>query len=190
MSAGLLVEPSTAVFVILGREKSTMKHRFSPNEELSCFHVNALMLKKKNRCEVKEQGTAEHVRLVGRIRTEPWCLSWALQHRRGWMRAAIFTARKAGRRLLISRMALCCSHPTSWPQNNPTNRLSVEQMVRWGVRGMPVSTLLEQGCFFCGGSCWCARAEWSRGMVFAHFQNRRSRGYYKLKLKEFIIGNC
>lgn len=47
MSAGLLVEPSTAVFVILGREKSTMKHRFSPNEELSCFHVNALMLKKK-----------------------------------------------------------------------------------------------------------------------------------------------
>lgn len=45
-------------------------------------------------------------------------------------------------------MVLCCSHPTSWPQNNPTNRLSVEEMVRWGVREMPVSTLLEQGCFF------------------------------------------
>ena len=42
-----------------------MKSSFSPNEERAYFHVNAQM-KKKKRCEVKEQGAAEHVRLVGR----------------------------------------------------------------------------------------------------------------------------
>lgn len=43
-----------------------MKSSFSRSEERAYFHVNALMLKKKRRCEVKEQGGSEHVRLVGR----------------------------------------------------------------------------------------------------------------------------